>query len=175
MALFGPPKPDNFARIVVAALREAGDTRDVQFDAAEFRLLFIENGEVNGITNLHNLFDEYCAAPKAERAQCLRHLVKAILSQFKETPKDFEDAKHDLLPKIWLRCTFEKIRLQQELEGGKEPDIPMQAVGEHLVVTLVYDLPEAVRTIGQSHLDEWGTSFYEAMEIARHNLDERNA
>lgn len=172
MALFGPPKPDKFAQVFVAALREAGDTRDVQFDADEFRLLFIENGEVNGVANLHNFYDDYCATPKAERAQCLRHLVKATLSHLKETPKDFDDAKHDLRPKIWTRCTFEKIRLQQELEGGEEPDIPMQAVGEHLVATLVYDLPEAVHTIGQAHLDEWGVSFYEAMEIARRNLEE---
>ena len=36
---------------------------------------------------------------------------------------------------------------------------------------MAFDLPEAVRTISQGDLDDWGVSYYEAMEVARRNLE----
>jgi hypothetical protein len=50
--------------------------------------------------------------------------------------------------------------------------VPQQIVGDHLALSLVYDLPQAMRSIIQDDLDQWGVSFYEAAEAARHNLEQ---
>jgi hypothetical protein len=39
-----------------------------------------------------------------------------------------------------------------------------------LAAGLVYDMHEAMRSIVQNDLDNWGVTFYEAMEVARENL-----
>ena len=43
-------------------------------------------------------------------------------------------------------------------------------LGEHFGVALVYDLPDAMRSIPQANLDAWGLTLYEVLEIARENL-----
>jgi hypothetical protein len=43
-------------------------------------------------------------------------------------------------------------------------------VGEHLALSLVYDLPTSMRTIGQEDLDNWQVTLFEALEAARDNL-----
>jgi hypothetical protein len=45
-------------------------------------------------------------------------------------------------------------------------------LNDYLVVGLVYDMREAIRTIHQDDLDKWGVTFYEALEIARDNLSQ---
>lgn len=164
---FGPPTRDKYAAMFMAALRKAGDTRSPTYDAKEFRLV---HGE-SGYTNLGNFYADFCSVPKADRQKCLQGQVRGSLSHLKEIPDEFDDAKCDLRPKIWTRSTMESLRLRQRLEGNDGPDIPTQAVGEHLEVSLVYDLPEAVMSIPRGQLDDWGVTFYEAMEIARHNLE----
>jgi hypothetical protein len=69
---------------------------------------------------------------------------------------------------------FEQLRLKSIVEGGsvtpKAP--PFEAIGEHLVATLAYAWPQSVQVIGDEDLSKWGVSFYEAMEVARENLQE---
>jgi len=166
--LLGPPSPDKYARLFVKALREAGDQREARYDRQEFCLRY--EGE-RGVTNLRNLYDEYCAAPRGERNRLLHLQIRGALSHLKEMPEDFEDAKCDIYPKIWARATLEKTRLQQQLEGGGTLNIPSQVIAEHLEASLAFDLPEAVRTISQEDLDAWGVTYYEALEIARENLE----
>src|SRR5262245_57993284 len=45
-------------------------------------------------------------------------------------------------------------------------------IGDHLSLSLVYDLPQAMRSIIQDDLGKWGISFYEAVEAARSNLEQ---
>jgi hypothetical protein len=45
-------------------------------------------------------------------------------------------------------------------------------VGEHLTATVVYDLPDSVRSLESDRLEQWGTTLYEALEIAKANLRE---
>lgn len=169
--LFGPPKPDKYAQMFMAALRKAGDQREAHYNPQEFR---IEYGDDSGITNLSNFYADYCAAPRAERDNLLSLQVRGALSHLKEMPEEFDDAKCDIYPRMWTRASLEKMRLQQWLEGQDSFNTPTQVVGDHLEASLVFDLPEAVRTISQSDLDDWGVSYYEAMEIARQNLETSN-
>jgi hypothetical protein len=49
---------------------------------------------------------------------------------------------------------------------------PTEPVGEHLLAMLVYDWPETVQSISAENLTGWGVMLYEAMEVARQNLEE---
>lgn len=171
--LFPPPRPDKFAQMVMDGLRQAGDVRQAEYDAAEFRLTFTEDGKHAGLTNLHNLYEEFCKVPRSARQQQLRHVVRSLLAWKKETPTEFEDARHDLLPILRTRSYFEFVRLETQLKGEGQFDVPSQDLSEHLEISLVYDLPEAMKSISQEDLDNWGVTFYEALEAARENLEER--
>ncbi|MEM7453830.1 MAG: DUF1444 family protein [Planctomycetota bacterium] len=170
--LLGPPGKSKFAQMFIAALKKAGDTRDVRFDKGHFRLVFEKDGQQNGVLNLSNLYLEYCAVEKPGRDKRLKDMVRAALSHLKEMPDDFEDASHDILPRLWTRGTFERLKLNQLKDGGKPIDWPLESVGEHLYLSLVYDLPESVRSISNQELEDWGVTFWEAREVALQNLYE---
>ena len=81
-------------------------------------------------------------------------------------PEAFDDLHPDLLPVVRARSYFDLT----QVNTGKSAVLPHQVLGEHLAVGLVYDLPQAMRSISQDDLDGWGVTFYEALEAARHNL-----
>ena len=61
------PSPDKFAKMVVAALKDAGDQREAIYEKMDFQLRFIEGGQETGIASLHNVYGEYCKAQKSDR------------------------------------------------------------------------------------------------------------
>jgi hypothetical protein len=40
-----------------------------------------------------------------------------------------------------------------------------------LIASIVYDQPDSMRSLGEDDLQNWGISYYEALEIARENLE----
>ena len=46
-------------------------------------------------------------------------------------------------------------------------------LADHLAIGLVYDLPDSMRTIVQQDLENWGVTFYEALEAACANLRQK--
>ena len=89
-----------------------------------------------------------------------------------ELPEDFADIHPDLLPVVRSRFYLESVALQSRARGGEGVAVPQQPIGDHLSLSLVYDLPQAMRSIIQDDLDKWGISFYEAVEAARSNLEQ---
>ena len=85
-------------------------------------------------------------------------------------PEDFEDVKPDLLPIVRSRSHFELNQLRSLVENGTPISWPYVPLGEHFGVALVYDLPDAMRSIPQANLDAWGLTLYEVLEIACQNL-----
>ena len=168
----GKSAKSKFATDLMAGLKAAGDPRDAKFDEAEFRLLFEEDDEPKGVLNLVNLFAEYQTIDKSDREACMREMVRASLSHFKEIPDEFSDASYDLRPRLWTRATFEHIKIQQKLAGEPTVDWPHESIGEHLFLSLVYDLPESVRSISSEELQDWGVTYWEAREVAIANLYE---
>ena len=63
-------------------------------------------------------------------------------------------------------------QLQSQARGAGGLNVPHSVLGDHLALSLVYDLPQAMRSIGHDDLKAWGTTFYEAQEVARHNLEQ---
>ena len=169
---FGNSQQDKFAKSFIAALKKAGDPRKAEYDAEHFRLVYTENGQQQGLLNLGNLYAEFQQVEPAEQQQCMSELVRAALSHLKEMPEEYDAASHDIRPRLWARATFEQIRLRSRLTGQSAPDWPLEPIGDHLFLSLVYDLPESVRSISNSDLENWGVTYWEAREVAVQNLEE---
>lgn len=167
---FGPPSKNKFAKLLRDAIRRAGETSEIIYDQEGFRLH--NGGDESRIVFLGNAYQEYCSAPTEKREETLSRWVRHWFSSQQETPEDFADVKPDLFPVFRSRCYFDMVRLQLEIQGHKPPDWPYQILGEDFAISVVYDRPESMQQITQSDLDNWGVTFYEAMEVARHNLEE---
>lgn len=162
------------------AFRDAGDVREFEYQAAQFRLVVPDQGDKSGnedspaaeVLNLHNFYAEHCNLPRAQRKEHLRQVVRGVSQGKIEMPDEFVHAAPDLRPRIWPRSMFAKLELQQQLEGGNEVDVPRYLVGNHLSLGLVYDLPHSMRSISGDDLKGWDVSWYEAMEAARESLSE---
>ncbi len=169
----GPPTEDQFAKTLADALSRAGDDRQLTYDKAEFRLLCTKDGEDAGMVNLRNLFAEYCATPRKERSAWLSRTCGGLVNHM-EIPDDFEDAKPDLLPSVRPRSMIDVMRLGTEITGSKWLDLATLPLSENLVVCLVYDLPTTMSFVTEETLGKWGVSLYEAAEVAKQNLEQRD-
>jgi Protein of unknown function (DUF1444) len=167
--LIGPPSRDKFAQLVMAELRKMGRGDRMKYDPEQF---VIERGG-EGFINLANLYHEYCQAPRDQRSKVLDRFIRGCLgtSGF-ELPDDFADIHPDLLPVVRSRFYLESVALQSRARGGEGIAVPQQTIGDHLSLSLVYDLPQAMRSIIQEDLDKWEVTFYEAVEAARNNLEQ---
>lgn len=165
-----------FAARLLRAVREAGETEDeFRFDPAEQRITRIRDGEPVGVMNLGNIYGNYRQLPRSRRGEFIRACVRSLaLAHRRELPDDFESASHDLRPRIWPRAAVEQERLRGRLgdQGPGLADLPHEPIGEHLLACLAYDWPESVQSITAENLEDWGVSVYEAMEVARRNLEE---
>lgn len=167
--LLGPPSRDRFASLVMAELRKAGKGAELKYDPDQF---LIERGS-DGFINLANLYHEYCQAQRSERSKVLDRFLRGCLGTAGfELPEEFTDVHPDLLPVVRSRFYLESIVLQSRARGGEGIVVPQQPIGDHLSLSLVYDLPQAMRSIIQEDLDKWEVSLYEAIEAARHNLEQ---
>ena len=163
------PKPlnkDDFAKLMMDRIRQTGEKGKIVYDSKEFSLR--GEGKTYAAMFLTNAYTEYCAAPLADRSRVVRHYVRNWFGASKEMPEDFEDVKPDLLPVVRSRAHFEINNL--EVADGIPLNWPYEVLGEHFGVGIVYDLPEAMRSISQGSLDAWGVTFYEALEAAMENL-----
>jgi hypothetical protein len=167
--LLGPPSRDKFAKLVIDELRKVGTGGPLKYDREQF---VVERGGA-GFVNLANLYHEYCQAPRNQRSKVLDRFVRGCLgtSGF-ELPEDFGDVHPDLLPVVRSRFYLESVALQSRARGGEGVAVPQQPIGDHLGLSLVYDLPQAMRSIIQDDLDKWEVTFYEAIESAKSNLEQ---
>ena len=165
---------DQFAQLIIEGLKNAGDDRDVVYNADDFQLQFHDEGVDCGVLNLSNLFIEFSNLSEELQQQRVSEIVRAALSHLKPIPDDFKDASYDLRPRLWSRSTFEMMKLRNRLENTEEPDWPLEPIGEHLYLSLVFDLPESVRSISSEDLESWGVSTWEAREVAIKNLAEED-
>src|SRR5205085_917303 len=116
---------------------------------------------------------EYCQAPRGDRGKVLERFIRGCLGTTGfELPVEFSDVHPDLLPVIRSRFYLESVTLQSRARGGEGLAVPQQPIGDHLSLSLVYDLPQAMRSIIQEDLDKWEVSLYEAIEAARQNLEQ---
>ena len=172
---FGPPGKDKFAQLVMAELRrvepvgDGGAQQEMHYEADRFCI----SRSDGGFLNLANVYHEYRRAARGKRQAVLQHFIRSCVGTVNyELPEDFADVHPDLLPSVRSRFYLESVALQARSRGADRVNVPQQFIGEHLSLSLVYDLPQAMRSIGQDDLDRWGVTFYEAVEAAQQNLEQ---
>jgi uncharacterized protein YtpQ (UPF0354 family) len=164
MATPKEPTQDTFAQWVSDGIRKAGATCEIVYDPERFSL---SQADKDGtVMFLANAYQEYCSAAESIRPRIIQRFVRSWFIGAIALPESFEDLHPDLLPIVRTRYYFDLTRTN----AGRGTVLPHQVLGEHLGIGLVYDLPQAMRSITQDNLDGWGVTFYEAMEAARHNL-----
>ena len=159
-----PPTKDDFAKLMMDRIRQAGEKGKIVYEREDFSL----RGEGKAIAAmfLTNAYTEYCSAPADARENVVKLWVRNWFGALKEMPEEFEDVKPDLLPVVRSRAHFEVNNL--EFDAGRS--LTYDPLAEHFGIGVVYDLPDSMRSISQSNLDAWGVTFYEALEIAKENL-----
>jgi hypothetical protein len=136
--LLGKPSIDNFAAQMIRALHAAGEQSELRFDATERRIVKVHGSDHEWLVNLDDIYPTYLAQPRGKRAEYIRSTAIALLTPRKGLPKDFDLARADLRPRLWVRAMFEQMRLHFLATGlGVEPQPPpSQPIGEHLIATL---------------------------------------
>jgi hypothetical protein len=168
--LFGPPSKDKFAHMMQEAIRKAGEEARLRYDPEHFRL--VREEEPKNESNLGNVYNEYCAAPKDMKEIVFQNFVRTWFSYRRDIPSEFEDVRHDLLPGIRTRSFFEVTVLKMRLEKAPSFNWPYRVVADSLGAGLVYDLRESMVQVQQHSLEEWKVTFDQAFEIAYQNLRE---
>ena len=74
---FGKPSQDSFAKQILRGLREAGQTEELRYESAEFRILQFRGGKEVGVVNLGNMFQTHLALERQHRAEHLKDCVRA--------------------------------------------------------------------------------------------------
>jgi hypothetical protein len=82
--LFGQLSKKMFARLLWDAIKQAGQTAAIRYDAEEFRL--VVEGEEKRFFNLANVYREYCTTPSAKRGRALRQYVRSWFANRKRIP-----------------------------------------------------------------------------------------
>lgn len=172
-SLFGPPTSKKFGALFIEELRRAGVTDPLTYDPEGDRVIFGRAEDSHSI-NLGAFYREYVALPKSARAKHLAERARLFAVKDRPLPDDIDEARGHLCPKLWPRAALEKTRLQVQIDGGDptQLDIPDYEIGSHLTASIVYDLPDMVMSVNREQLDKWGLSYYEALEIARTNLEQ---
>ncbi|HWB13229.1 MAG TPA: DUF1444 family protein [Pirellulales bacterium] len=170
---FGPPGQDKFARLLLHRFRAANPGCDLVYNREQFQLC--SKGERGGVVNLANIYAEYCAAPAARRRQLLANYVAIFATSSHDLPEQFDEVRGRIMPSVRARSYFDFMRLSAELELKKtEPELPIfQPINEHLVCGYVYDDGPSMRFLHQEDLENWGTTIYEVMELARLNFEQQ--
>ena len=84
-----PPTQDQFAKLVMDGIRNAGATVDLVYDREHFRL---SQGDKNGsVLFLANAYKEYCSVPESQRPQVLQRYVRSWFIGTIKLPDAFDD------------------------------------------------------------------------------------
>src|SRR4051812_15476019 len=91
-----PLSQDDFAKLITKRLRASGETGPIEYDATQFRL----SRSADHVLFLHNVFQQYLRLPKSEQENLIRSFLTTWHTIGLEAPRDFDDAKADLLPAL---------------------------------------------------------------------------
>lgn len=164
---------DEFAEVARKTIIKGGETRDLVYDKEDFCFKVCENtGDIGGVINLHNVYDEYCRIPKGDREV----LLQTFFAHQEKMPATLADAITHVIPRVQPRSFFEGLQTSKKIsESKKKPGIahqmsPNTFFAEHFTVSLAFDGPTTISYIPQSILEEWSTSFEELLPRAITNL-----
>jgi len=164
--LLGRLTPETLAQELIGLLRASGENRPMQYVPRENKIV-IGTSKDSSVIGIGNLYAEYCAAPRAYRADVLLRFARAQIQGGKKLPP-FDEIKGMILPRIRERSYYESIKLKIGM------NFPHQIIADDFAVGLAIDLPDAIRESDESQLKDWNLSLDDALALARKNLWERS-
>ncbi|CBJ40719.1 conserved hypothethical protein (plasmid) [Ralstonia solanacearum CMR15] len=170
---FSPPTTHEYATLFMNKLRELGDTRTWQYDAPQNRLIVPPtDGKPSGdVVNLGNMYGEYRAAGRRERAEALRRQAAGMMQRY--IPDAFAEARAHLLPIVRLSTERGQAYLQLGVPEDKR-DIAFRPLCDNLEIGLAYDSEYSISRLNEARLRDWGVTFDEAYAVALDHLRERS-
>ncbi|AKT38726.1 hypothetical protein [Chondromyces crocatus] len=165
--LRGKPTRDDFAQMIIKAMRAKGEARPIHYEPQGFKLRI--GDEPAAVAWLANGYEEYLRTPRRLRSEILRRY--AIGPAPSPESDRLEDILPRLLPRVRDRFFYTAMPLRLEIEGIAGPRGGLfRPIAEHLALGLVQDLPDHIIEVPESAFSQWGIPFEEAMTIARQNL-----
>ena len=90
-----------FVDLFMAALKQSQPQAKLEFKAEDFAVI-----SSHGRINLSNFYAEYCLLPWHKRKAYIQRTIGIFASVRDELPEDFDEARGNLMPKIWMRSSF---------------------------------------------------------------------
>lgn len=167
------PTKKEFADLVMAGIRERGESRTIVHDEAGFSLHIAPESDMQRTLFLGNSYAEYCAAPnETARQELLHNLSMSALTV--EGDESLDEVRVNIMPRVRPRIFYE-IGVQKAAQaiakpGAKisEKGIPFRPLAEHLGMGIAIDRPTSIQEVAD--LEKWKVTFEELREIALSNL-----
>jgi len=166
----GRPSKDEFAKLAVKRLRQAGEDQPISYDPANFALT-VGEGDKPSTMFLHNAYNHYLAAPRLKRSAVLNEFVMG--SRVPEMPETWDEVKPLMRPRVRDRFYHWAMPRQLELAGHDPSEMiqpVLRSICEQLNVELAVDTEHSIATFDRDRLEEWGIDEDTAFAAARDNL-----
>ncbi|EYF02229.1 DUF1444 family protein [Chondromyces apiculatus] len=165
--LRGRPTRDDYAQMIIKAMRKKGEDRPIRYEPEGFKLRIGDDSPA--ISWLANGYDAYLQAPRSRRRAILQRYALGPTPSLADVP--LAEILPRLLPRIRDRFFYTALPLRLQIEGISAPRSGLyRPVAEHLALGLVQDLPEHIVEVPEDVFATWNISFEEALHIARENL-----
>ena len=158
-----------FAMLMIRTLQEEGLEKKITYDPKEFSLLIGEGSD--GMLSLANVYGEYKQADVNDQDEIVKRFAGIVLRSSRPLPKNFADARTHIFPQLRNMAYHSFMELQGRLKGIEYSLPPHKMLTSHFSIDLVYDWPDSIQGVHKKDLDEWGTTFEKALEIAEKNLE----
>ncbi|MDJ0850599.1 MAG: hypothetical protein QNK04_19675 [Myxococcota bacterium] len=169
-----PPSRQRFVAEVRRRLEAEWPGEEVRYDAAEFTYELCGDEPLR--INLHNLWKSYSTCPAGERQAVMEAFVAVgVASRGFALPDDWKEARSHLMPRVRNRSYLNAICSN----GDESPEqaveritvVPSDGlVPDHLIVEIVFDLPDRTSSISRSQVETWGQSPETVFDVAMQNL-----
>lgn len=163
----GKPTQREFAELVTRAFEKSG-MQNLEYQEADFALKV--PGKDSTIF-LHNIYANYCNAPRSQRSTVVARLVSSVAST-PEIPSDFAAAKPALMPVLRDAAYHSLIKLLSRKSKHDDEDLDLQGkpLAQGLIVGLAYDGEKTITSVNRRQLGIWGVGSDETFAAAKENL-----
>ena len=120
----GPPTRDEFAAFLIKRLHQAGETRELRYDEANFQLIYLEEGQVVERQRLVRMFDELHRTPIGERKDWWTSTVAKLQRIADDLAGKHDKLLTELRPSIRPRSYFDNLVIQADTDGLVGPAVP---------------------------------------------------
>lgn len=168
---FRGPTLEGVAEQVVQSLRRRG-ARDIQVNLAMSEVVAKVHGDSPVRIYLGNLLVEFQRTRRGERPGVVERFLDGIATPHAGIPANYEDAKPKLMPVVRNGWDLGITELTARRSPGETPysGPAHRPLAADVVVALVCDLPTAMSYVTERQLQDWGTTFDDALEHALMNL-----